>query len=391
MRTLVALAALLIGTAPVAGQQAWTVWTPYQGPALEVLRQDVADFAELFDVDVEVEEHDLSEIRRRWLAEDDEGPVRVDVVVGVPHDEAVALAQAGVAADLRRAATDVYLSDLHPQARAAFTVDGALVGLPMFAEGPALLYDRAQVDGPPASYAELVDRALEVGFAFDAGNFYFAYAWLATQGGYLFGRDANGPDAGDVGLATDGAVAGAEALRALAFPHGLIDADTSYASATGAFRAGRIAMTYDGPWAVAGARRAGIDVAVAPMPPLADGTPWRGFMSVEGVMIDRRWERSTEVVNLAKWIARSEALPAYAARAGRVPVSDRAGRDGAVGEIERGFAAAARAAEPVPTVPAMGRVWGPMERALERLLRDPDAEVRDLLEDAVRTIRSVER
>jgi hypothetical protein len=66
----------------------------------------------------------------------------------------------------------------------------------MFVEGPALIVNTDLVPNPPATYEEMIELAQELttadtfGFMFDAPNFYFAYGYLRTFGGYVFGRDA---------------------------------------------------------------------------------------------------------------------------------------------------------------------------------------------------------
>ncbi len=371
------------------------VWTPFDGPAYATLERDVSAFAELFDVPVELERHDLADVLQRLRSGADGAPVP-DAIVGMPHEQAADVAASGLLRDLSGLATDAFLDDLAPSARIAFEADGALVGLPLSVAGPALLYDRARIDAPPATYdawVELAERLADAdpdvdGLTFDAENLYFAFGWLATHGGYLFGE---GPDGrlrtDDVGLDSDGAVRGVRALRALRFEHGQIPSGTDYARATSRFRSGAAAMTIDGPWAVAPARRAGVDVGVAPLPPLADGTPWTGFMTVDGVVVPSAGATGTEIANLVKWLVRSEAQGDYAAEAERVPASRSAGSSDRVGPEIRGFAVALHDARPIPTVPEMGRVWGPVERALQRILDDPESDVRAELERAARTVR----
>src|SRR5690554_5400931 len=194
------------------------------------------------------------------------------------------MAVGGVLADMSSYATDTYLSDLSEQARLAYTFTGKLFGLPMFVEGPALVVNTDLVSEVPATYEGMIELAQELttdttfGFMADLPNFYFAYGWMHTFGGYVFGRDASGSlVADDLGVATDGAVAGAQALKDLRFAHGLMPAGVNFDIANGLFIDGALAMIYTGPWSISQYRDAGIDVSVAPVPSLADGTPFSGF------------------------------------------------------------------------------------------------------------------
>ncbi|MDZ7707718.1 MAG: extracellular solute-binding protein [Trueperaceae bacterium] len=285
--------------------QGLTVWTTFNNPTLDYLQQDVADFAAAFGVEVEVVKLDINELKQQMLLSAPQGQAG-DVIVGIPHDQMAEMAVGGVLADLSNAATEGYLSDLGEQSRLAFTYNGRLFGLPLFVEGPALLYNRDLVTEIPATYERFIELSQELttsdtfGFLYDINNFYFSYGWLHTFGGYVFGRTDGTLDATDVGLANEGAVRGGQELQALRFEHGIVPAGTNYDVANGLFIDGALAMFYTGPWAVGQAREAGIDVGVAPMPPLADGTPWSGFMGVQGVLVNEFSERGTDAVNLGE-------------------------------------------------------------------------------------------
>ena len=383
---------MLLAVGSMALAQGLTVWTSYQSPTIEFLQEDVAAFSSAFGIDVEIVNIDINELRQQMLlsAPQGEGP---DVIVGLPHDQLGELAVGGVLADMSSAATASYLSDLSEQARLAFTYNGRLFGLPLFVEGPALMYNRDLVSEVPGTYEELVALAQDLttsdtfGFLYDINNFYFSYGWFHTYGGYVFGREDGALTADDVGLANEGAVAGAEALRDLRFDAELIPSGTNYDVANGLFIDGALAMTYNGAWGVPQARDAGIDVGVAPMPPLADGTPWSGFMGVQGVLVSEFSESRTSAFNLAKWLVRSDAQLEYATREGRVPASVSALAEIADDPIIAGYGEALLDSEPMPNIPAMGQVWGPMGNALNVLTDDPNADVAAVLESAVDQIQ----
>ena len=382
---------LLALTAGAGFAQSLTVWTVLDGSALAYLEQDAATFARAADVDIEVERFEVGDLRLRMLSTSQRESA-ADVIVGVAHEDARAMAVAGVLADLTRAVTDAYLDDLSAPSRRAFTVDGRLFGLPLSVQGPALLYNRDLLAEVPETYPELVAVARELtrgdtfGYLHDIENFYFSYAWLHTWGGYVFGRAGGGPDPRDVGLATPAAVRGGEALRALRFEHGLVPAGTGYEGARDRFLDGALAMFYTGPWELGAARRAGIDVGVAPMPPLADGTSWSGFMGARGVVVDRLAEGSTDAINLAKWLVRADAQRGYARVAARIPTSRTALEADTTDPALAAFGEALRHAEPLPAIPEMRRVWGPMADALGAIAGDPGADVEAALRAAVRRI-----
>jgi arabinogalactan oligomer / maltooligosaccharide transport system substrate-binding protein len=386
--TLIATLAML----PAFAQEGLKVWTPFGDQSLEWLQSEVEAFSAAFGVPVEVIKLDLGELRQQMLLAAPQGEAG-DVVVGVPHDQIGELAAGGVLADMGSYATQAYLDDLSPQARLGYTFGGKLFGLPMFVEGPALVVNTDLVPEIPATYEDMIAKAKELttaeqfGFLFDINNFYFAYNWLHSNGGYVFGRDDSGLVASDIGLNNEGAIRGAEMLKALRHADGLIPAGMTYDVANGQFVDGAAAMIYNGPWAISQYRDAGLNVAVVPMPPMADGTAFAGFMGVQGVLLNEFSANKTDAANLAKWLTRKEAQVSLANLSGRIPASQSALAEVQDDPIIAGFGAALTNAEPMPNIPEMGQVWGPMGNALTVITESADSDVTATLNQAVAEIQ----
>lgn len=385
------MAALLVGGSALA--QGLTIWTTFNDQTLEWLQDEAASFSSAFGVPTNVVRLDLGELRQQALLAAPQGEAG-DVFVGIPHDQIADLALGGVVIDMSSFATPAYLADLGEQARLAYTIQGRLVGLPMFVEGPALIVNNDLVPSVPDTYEGLVELAQDLttddtfGFMFDAPNFYFAYGWINTHGGYVFGRDATGSlVADDLGIGTEGAVRGAQAIKDLRFAHEVIPAGTNYDVANGLFIDGALAMIYNGPWAISQYQAAGLDVSVHPMPPLADGTPWSGFMGVQGVLVNAFTPQRADAANFAKWITRRDAQVTMAELSGRIPAS--------VGALElvqddpfiAGFGGALLDSEPMPNIPQMSNVWGPAGNALNVILESPDSDVAAVMQRAAAEIR----
>lgn len=386
--TLLALASL-----GMAFGQSLTVWTTWTDQTLDWLREESASFSDAFGVDVSIVRLDVNELKQQALLAAPQGEAG-DVFAGVPHDQIGEMAIGGILVDMSSYATAAYLADLSEQARLGYTFAGKLFGLPMYVEGPALIVNDDLVDAVPASYEETVVLAQELttadnfGFMFEIDNFYFSYAWIHTYGGYVFGRDASGtlnPD--DVGLANEGAVAGSQALSDLRFMYGLIPSGTTYDVANGLFVDGALGMIYTGPWAISQYQDVGLNVSVHPVPPLADGTPFSGFMGVQGVLVNQFSPLKVEAANFAKWLSRKDAQVSLARLSGRIPASSSALEAVIDDPIIAGFGAALIHSEPMPNIPEMGAVWQPMANALAVIIDDANADIGALLEQAVQQIK----
>lgn len=374
--------------------QGVTVWSNFGDTDLEWLQGEATSFEAAFGVPVQITKIELSELKQKMLLAAPQGEA-ADLVTTLPHDQVGELAAGGVLADMSQFATEDYLADLSEQARLAFTFNGRLFGLPVYSEGPALIVntDLVPENEFPKTYEDMITKAQELtsgdtyGFLFDDKNFYFAYNWIHSNGGYVFKRDADGtPDPSDVGLANEGAIKGAEQIKALQYDYGLIPPGTDSSVTAGLFNEGSAAMMYNGPWAIPEARTAGIPVAVMPIPPMADGTTWKGFFGVQGVLLNEFSKNKADAANFAKWLTRPDAQIKLAQQSGRIPTSQKAAAEVADDPIISGFIKAYEEAEPMPNIPEMGNVWQPMADALAVLLENQNSDPAKVLGSAVAQI-----
>jgi len=378
-----------LALAGVAFGQTLTVWTTFQDQSLDWLREQAASFTAGFGVDVEIVRLEVNELKQQALLSAPQGEAG-DIFVGVPHDQIGEMAVGGILADMTGYATAAYLDDLSDQARLGYTVRGRLYGLPMFVEGPALVVNNDLVPDVPDTYEDTMQLAAELttadtfGFMAELTNFYFSYAWLHTYGGFVFARDASGSLVpSDVGLDNEGAVRGAEALKELRFGLDLIPSGTTFDVANGLFVDGALAMIYTGPWSIPQYQDAGLNVSVVPVPPLADGTPFSGFMGVQGALVNQFSDLKVEAANFAKWLTRTDAQVSLARLSGRIPASKSALEQVQDDPIIAGFGAALLNAEPMPNIPEMGAVWAPMGTALTTITDSAGSDVSAALTQAV--------
>ncbi|MCA9835513.1 MAG: maltose ABC transporter substrate-binding protein [Trueperaceae bacterium] len=368
--------------------QGITVWTHFGDAELEWLQNEAAAFEGAFGVPVSLVKVELGEIKQKLLLSAPEGEA-ADLIVPIPHDQIGEMASGGVLADMTGFATADYLADLNKQAQLAFTYNGKLFGLPMYVEGPALIVNTDLVPEAPATFEDMIAIAQGLtnddtyGFLYDIGNFYFSYIWINSNGGYVFGRDASGSlVASDLGLANEGTVAGAELMKKFRFDYGLIPTGVDYGVADGLFIDGKLGMIYNGPWAIPNYRDAGVNVKVMPVPPTADGQYFNGFMGVQGILLNQFSANSVDAANFAKWITRPAAQVTLANLTGKIPSSNKAAQEVSSDPIIAGFAAALANAVPMPNIPEMGNVWGPMGDALTQILDNQESDVPAILNGA---------
>jgi len=352
-------------------------------------------FTAEFGIPVEVHEVPFGDIRARLgvAAPAGEGP---DILIG-PHDWIGEFIADGLLEPLH------FLEELRaqfvPVSLEAFSSGGVIWGLPYLTEAVGLIYNRALVPVPPATYPEFIElaRALtdpekgQFGFLTNipAPDPYHAFPFFTAFGGYIFGLDEEGVlDPCDIGLATEGAIRGGQLILEL-ITAGIVPVGTDYAAMTGLFNDGKVGMILTGPWAVRDIRAAGIDYGIAPLPTI-EGQPMRPFVGVQGFMVSAfSVNKVLAMTFLEDFVTTKETMLALYKADPRNPAFLPALAVVEVDPEVAAWAANEAIGIPMPSIPEMAAVWAAWGDALtlivtqelppEVALRDAVARIRGLL------------
>jgi maltose/maltodextrin transport system substrate-binding protein len=307
-----------------------------------------------------------------------------------PHDRAGEWAKSGLIVPVRPSA-DVR-AEIEDTAWTAFSYQGKTWGYPIAIEAVGLIYNKALVATPPATFDDVIalDKQLvakgKKAILWDYNKSFFTWPMLGGTGGFVFARDAKGElDPKKVGVNTEGAVRAAEVLNSL-IKGGQMPRGARYANMEGGFNSGEIAMMISGPWAWDNAKRSKIDFGVAPIPSI-DGKPSKPFVGVLGCMI--------AAPSKAKDIAR-EFIENYLLRPENlklinddvplgVPANKAFYAELSANPNIRATMQNARQGEAVPNIPEMGRFWSSMDAALEAITNGLQSP-RDALDGAAARI-----
>jgi maltose/maltodextrin transport system substrate-binding protein len=256
----------------------------------------------------------------------------------------------------------------------AFTYRGQVWGYPLAIEAIGLIYNRKLVSVPPTSFDEVIalDRQLAAqgkkAILWAYNNSFFSWPLLAGPGGFVFGRDAQGHlDPRQVGVNTPGALQGAQMLERL-IKDGHMPKGARYAEMEGAFARGQVAMMINGPWAWDNARKVGIDFGVAPIPGIG-GKPSKPFVGVLGCMITA----PSKIKDVAREFIEHHLLTVASLKtiSADVPLGTPANkayyRELSADPNIVATMANAKAGEPIPNIPEMGRFFPAMDAALEAI------------------------
>jgi maltose/maltodextrin transport system substrate-binding protein len=289
-----------------------------------------------------------------------------------PHDRAGEWAKAGLIVPVKpsRRVRD----EIEPSAWQAFTYKGQIWAYPLAIEAVGLIYNKALVATPPATFDEVIalDRRLAAqgrkALLWDFNKSFFTWPMLAGPGGYVFARSAAGElDPARVGVNAPGAVQGAQMLERLV-REGHMPQGARYAEMEAGFHRGQVAMMISGPWAWDNIRKSGIDFGVAPVPAVG-GQPSKSFVGVLGCMVaapSKLKDVAREFIE--QHLLKVESLKTLSAD---VPLGTPANkayfRELSGDPHIAATMAIAQAGEPIPNIPEMQRFFPAMDAALEAI------------------------
>jgi maltose/maltodextrin transport system substrate-binding protein len=289
-----------------------------------------------------------------------------------PHDRVGEWAKSGLIVPVQppRRIRD----EIEASAWQAFTWRGKVWGYPLAIEAIGLIYNKALVKTPPATWDEVfaLDKALAPQGAkailWPYAMSFFSWSVIAGPGGYVFGRNAQGEyDPADIGVNNAGALQGAQLLDRLV-REGLMPRGARYSDMEAQFAAGKVAMMISGPWAWDNVKKKRIDFGVAAMPAL-NGKPAKPFVGVLGCMITAP-SRVKDIARefLENHLLRVEGLKTVSADVPLGTPANKAYYTELAGDPNiRATMDNARAGEPIPNIPETGRFFPAMDAALEAI------------------------
>jgi maltose/maltodextrin transport system substrate-binding protein len=370
IRVLVIAAALALGAGSAAAQQPkdlrLLVWINgdkgYNG------LQKVGDaFEKLSGVKVVVQHPEAAPDKFQAAAGAGKGP---DIFCW-PHDRVGEWAKSGLIVPIRP--PKKVRDEIEPSTWDAFTWSGQVWGYPLAIEAIGLIYNKALVKTPPATFDEVfaLDKELakqdKKAILWVHSQTFFTWPLLAGAGGQIFGRDAKGNlDARAIGVNNEGAIAGATLLQRLV-KEGLMPAGAKYPDMESQFAAGKTALMINGPWAWDNVKKAKIEFGVAPIPAVVPGKPSKPFVGVLGCMITA----PSKIKDIARefienHLLRVESLKTVSADVPLGTPANKAYFQELSGDpLIAATMVNARNGEPIPNIPEMGRVWPALDAALE--------------------------
>lgn len=344
------------------------------------------DVAKTFEQDKGVKVNlvvkDYDKIRDEFTAQvpTGKGP---DITIG-GHDWIGAFVKDGIVAPVELGDKS---ADFEKVAMEAVSYDGKTYGLPYAIENIAILRNTALADSTPATFDEMIAKGRAAGTEYpfvvgldpQAADPYHLYPFQTSFGNSVFARNADGSY--DPSQLTIGDEAGQQFAGWLTAQGDtgtkVLNLNLSGDLAKEAFNAGKSPYFLTGPWNVADAQSAGVDVSVDVIPS-AGGSAAQPFAGVQAFFLSAK-STNPIVANefLVNYIATDDVQTKLFEAGGRPPALTESFEAAQSDPIVRGFATVGANAVPMPSIPEMGSVWddwGKTEAALIKGSADPAAD-----------------
>lgn len=366
------------------------VWDE-EGARLEYLKVVAEAFTAKYGVPIEFEAVSGMAAGGR-LAQDGPAGTAGDVV-SLNHDRLVDLYQSGIIMENLVNAEQIK-ADAMPAAVQAVTMeDGNIYAFPHSIGTNALIYNKDLVPNAPATMEELVQMGKEhtkaaenlYGILFDFGTYYIVSGFVGAKGGYLFGNHET--DVTDLGLSKPEAIAGLEEMLKLKEISLQNFSDYNYNVMTGLFNEGKVAFIMNGPWALDGLKKAGINFGVAPIPTI-DGKHFPAFATIEGYAVNSYTQYPRAAQLFAQMATSEEMLLKRFEMTGQLPPVKTVLDNPAFASDEhaKGFLEQAQYAIPMPNVPELRFIWDPTKAAFADIWNGKES-VKDALSRAEKVVK----
>lgn len=328
-------------------------------------------FEEKYGVKVKTEQVGMTETVRRL---EQDGPVGAgaDVLV-FPHDKIGQGVISGVLMPNFLTSERINNEYFEAAKLAATGSDGQIYGFPLSIETYVMFYNKDMLPEGVKTFEELKEwdkkikftnkEANKFAFVWELINLYYGHSFLATNGGYLFGE--NGANKDDLGVNNEGAVKGIENMLTLKEISVENPSDIGYDSMMGLFREGKIAAILNGPWAVEGLTKAGVNFGMAKIPTL-NGVELNPFSGVRmlGVSTYTQYPQAAQL--FAEFATSDEMLMKRYEMTKQIPpvikLTEKA--EIAKNPLVAPILEQSKHSTPMPSIPQMGLVWEPLSAAL---------------------------
>lgn len=351
----------------------------------EALQEHAAAFEEETGVPVNIQIVANEKLREQFKDSVGAG-AGPDIAVGA-HDWLGELVQNNVVAPIQL--SEQVSSAFSPESIEAVKFEGQTYAVPYAVESLALIRNTELAPEAPESMEALVEHGKQLVADGEAelimtqevgadGNAFSLYPYLSAYGGGIFPLlDEGGFDGTEVILDSEETLKGAEKMAWLA-EEGALSTNQDASNVIPLFAEGKAAYMVSGPWAIGQISEAGIEYAIDPIPDFEDGGETSPFLGVQSFFVSAQ-SKNPQIAQtfVQEFVTRPEVQLSLFEAGDRPPALTEAYEQVAAdNEDIAAWGEAAVGATPMPNIPQMNAVWGPLGKATAGIVSGEDAAER---------------
>ncbi|WP_054955677.1 sugar ABC transporter substrate-binding protein [Paenibacillus dakarensis] len=271
-----------------------------------------------------------------------------------------------------------------------------LYGYPLAAETYVLYYNKSLIREAPETFEEVLEFSgkftdkpnNKYGILWEAGNLYYSYPFLASAGGYIYGK--NGTDRNDIGLNNAEARESMEIFTRMKNEIPVKTKQLTKNFRRDLFTSGKLAMDISGPEMLGDYEKAlGDQLGAAPIPVIGK-YPAVSLANVKAWYVNAGSKYPNAARMFAYYASTKDAQLEYSKQTGAVPTNLEAQQSDQVRNdpYMSAFTKQLDNASPVPTLPETDHVWGPVNAALTDIW-DDNKDTKTALDRAVKKIQEL--
>lgn len=353
----------------------------------EALMPVIKAFEKEYGIKVEHEELEIAtEMYERLRSDGPIGNGKAPDVVTFSHEKVGQIVKEGLIQEMK-VKNEVLNAFIEPSISGEMYQD-KVFGLPKSVNTSVFIYNKKLMAKAPETMNDLYKMAKELrkdnvhGYYAKWNDFHDSYGVIAGMGGYIF-KDKNGKlDPSDIGLNNKGAIKGVAYIQKW-YKAGLISKGDKAANEK-LFVQGNLASIMGDGDSFTGRK----DTGIAPMPKLPNGQPIKTLMGIKGWHVTAFTKHPYWSTKLVEYLTNDNNAMQRYDLTGEIPPNKSIKHNAAINENERAQAISIQLqyAEPVPNIPEMNRVWGPMNAAMDEISTQK-AKPKRALDKAVKTIK----
>ena len=280
------------------------------------------------------------------------------------HDKIGLFAEMGIIDPVENYIDDSVFEKFLPLTSEAGTYNGKHYQVPAYYETLMFMYNKDLLDHAPETTDELLQIAKDMktdenyGFVEQHSTGYYISSWVHAFDAQIIDKEGN------PGLNTDAM------KKAIDYHKQFVEympLDGEWNTVTTLFLEGKAASIVNGPWFVASARDAGINLGVAPLPIVNEtGKALTPYSGVQGMMVSSTCKDKEAAKKVLELLCKKDLGEALALKNGAAPAHKEAydNADIQKDEIIMTLKECAQQAVPMPNIPQMDVMWSCTENAL---------------------------